>query len=100
MPSSKAKGWHREDIKAAIRKRGICLEQLSISNGLDPRACSLALIRPHFAAELVIAEFLGLSPRQIWPNRYDDDGAYRHQKSRTHHIRRTASRNAQEGIAA
>jgi Ner family transcriptional regulator len=96
----KARGWHREDIKAAIRKHGITLEELSVANGLDPRACSLALLRPHFAAELVIAEFLGRSPRELWPQRFDDDGTYRHPKSQDHHTRRGWGRNVEEERAA
>lgn len=94
------RGWHREDIKAAIRKQGVSLEQLSEANGLDRRSCSLALLRPHFAAELVIAEFLGLSPRQLWPHRYDADGTYRHPKSRDHHSRRQMAAERQNGAAA
>ncbi len=96
----RAKGWHREDVKAAIRKRGISLEQLSEANGLDKRACSLALLRPHFAAELVIAEFLGVSPRQIWPHRYDSDGTYKHPKSRTYHTSRRRVRQRLNEAAA
>ncbi len=94
---AKAKGWHREDVKAAIRKRGTDLEELSVSNGLGPADCSTALRRPHFAAEMVIAEFLGVSPRQIWPHRYGADGAYRHPKSRTYHTRRGRIRERQNG---
>ena len=94
------KGWHREDIKAAIRKRGTSLERLSLTNGLGPADCSSALRRPHFAAELVIAEFLGLSPRQIWPDRYDAAGQYRHAKSSTYHIRRRDLCNSKNGTAA
>jgi len=97
--SRRAKGWHREEIKAAIRMRGITLEQLSQDNGLDPRACSLALSRPHWAAEMVIAEYLGVSPRQIWPQRYDGE-AYRHPKSREHHIRQGRGRECQKDVAA
>lgn len=97
--SAKPKGWHKEDIKAAIRKRGISLEQLSEANGLDKRMCSLALIRPHFVAELVIAEFLGVSPRQLWPQRYDSDGTYKHPKSRTYHTRKGRVRQRQNGEA-
>lgn len=93
-------GWHREEIKAAIRMRGISLEALSETNGLDKRSCSLALLRPHFAAELVIAEFLGVSPRQIWPQRYDGDGTYRHSKSRKYHTRKGRVRECQNGEAA
>lgn len=95
-----SQGWHREDIKAAIRKRGTSLEKLSEANGLDRRACSLALLRPHFAAEMVIAEFLGVSPRQIWPQRYDGDGTYRHPKSRTYHTRRWRGGERLNGDAA
>lgn len=94
------KGWHREQIKAAIRMRGVTLEQLSEDNGLDKRACSLALIRPYWAAEMVIAEFLGVSPRQIWPQRFDPNGFYLHPKSRNHHTQHAAARNVEEGRAA
>lgn len=94
------RGWHREDIKAAIRKRGVTLEELSQANGLPRNACSLALLQPNFGAELVIAEFLGRSPREIWPHRYDADGTYRHPKSRTHHSRRQMAAERQNGEAA
>lgn len=95
-----AAGWHREDIKAAVRKRGVCLEGLSKSAGLELRACSSALLRPHFAAELVIAEFLGVSPRQLWPHRYDADGTYRHPKSRAHHTEKSRRGARQKGTMA
>jgi len=96
--AKKPTGWHREDIKAAIRKRGTSLKELALANGLGLADCSLALIRPHFAAELAIAEFLGVSPRQLWPHRYDGDGTYRHPKSQSHHTRRRcgAERQKQE----
>ena len=93
-------GWHREDIKAAVRKRGVSLEELSLSNGLEKRACASSLCRPHFAAELVIAEFLGVSPRQIWPQRFLPDGTYRHLKSLNHHTRHGGARECQNGAAA
>lgn len=72
------KGWHPEDIKAAVRKQGVTLTRLARDNGLPEHACRAALYRPHFRAELVIAEFLGLSPRQIWPGRFLPDGARAH----------------------
>lgn len=94
------KGWHREDIKAAVRKRGITLERLAEDNGLDKRECSLALLRPSYAAEMVIAEFLGVSPREIWPQRYDADGTYRHPKSRNYHTRKGRVPKRQNAAAA
>ena len=99
MPQDAA-GWHREDIKAAIRKRGVSLEQLSLDAGLSACACSMALLRPHFGAELAISELLGLSPRQIWPHRYDSDGAYRYPRSRKHHIENRLRRARQKGTPA
>jgi len=93
-------GWHKEDIKAAIRKRGITLEALSIEHGLDRRACAYTLYRPNFAAELVIAEFLGVVPRQIWPQRYDQAGNYKHRKSRNYHTRHDRRCECQKGAAA
>lgn len=92
--------WHKEDIKAAIRKRGITLEELAVANNLPSGACAMALFRPHFAAELTIAEFLGLSPRQIWPQRYDADGTYLHPKSQNHHSRCGGGGERQKGAAA
>jgi Ner family transcriptional regulator len=71
------RGWHKEDIKAAIRKTGTTLEGLSIANGLQPKACAQALHRPAIVAELVIADYLGFSPRQIWPQRFEPDGRRR-----------------------
>jgi len=55
-------GWHKEDIKAAIRKRGVTMEALSLANGLHVNARTMALIRPSIHAERVIAEYLGVSP--------------------------------------
>lgn len=96
MPK-KPTGWHKEDIKAAIRKRDITLEKLSTDNGLHFKACTMALFRPNYAAEVVIAEFLGVSPRQIWPQRYDGGGAYRHPRSRNNYNRRACGGERQKG---
>lgn len=66
--------WHPEEIKAAVRMRGSTLYDLSRDAGLPEHACRNALARPHFDGEMTIAEFLGVSPRQIWPSRYRPDG--------------------------
>jgi Ner family transcriptional regulator len=97
---SRVKGWHKEDIKAAIRKRGTTLVELSLANGLVRDACSLALIRPYFTAEMVIAEFLRVSPRQIWPQRYNEDGSAKHAGSQRNYMRRQSERARQIGEAA
>jgi Ner family transcriptional regulator len=94
------KAWHKEDIKAAVRKRGKTLIELSKASGHPAGTCSIALFRPHFAGELVIAEFLGVSPREIWPQRYDADGSYLHPKSEAHHTRRLPPEECQKGEQA
>lgn len=67
--------WHPEEIKAAIRIRGSTLEELSRTNDLINCACRRACRLPHLDGELAIAEFLSLSPREIWPSRFRTDGS-------------------------
>lgn len=74
MARSKS-GWHREDIKAAVRKTGFTLKALALKNGLCESACRMALIssqRP--AGEKAITEHLNINPHAIWPDRYHPDG--------------------------
>lgn len=68
---TKSQDWHPEDIKAAIRKRGMTTSQLSRSNGLAESTLR-NVFRHHWPkGEKIIAEFLGLTPRDIWPSRYE-----------------------------
>lgn len=82
--SARQRGWHREDIKAAIRKRGTTVTQLALDNGLSDSACRVALVRPSPAGESVIASFLGVPLQVLWPDRYDPYG------------RRLATRNVRD----
>ncbi|WP_332117278.1 helix-turn-helix transcriptional regulator [Azorhizobium caulinodans] len=66
--------WHREQIKAAVRMRGLCLSQLSEDAGYEPSSIYRALVRPWPAMERVIANALGCQPQDIWPSRYDRAG--------------------------
>ena len=66
--------WHPEDIKAAIRKTGITLMELSARHGFSQSACNNALRMRSYRLELVIAQHLGLRPEEIWPSRYSDAG--------------------------
>lgn len=63
--------WHREDIKAAIRRRGVTLAELAGCFGVHRSAVSIALQRPYPRLEAMIAKFLGETPQAIWPSRYD-----------------------------
>lgn len=82
--AKRGKRWHREEIKTAVRMRGVTLTQLSRDNGLVPSACRHAVIQPHYAGEQAIAEFLGIAPQKIWPDRYDGE-TYLHPSSRLYH---------------
>ncbi|MFQ4137379.1 helix-turn-helix domain-containing protein [Nodosilinea sp. PGN35] len=62
---------HVEDIKAALRKQGWTLTGIAKELGVGPSAISHALTRQRSRrVEKVIAAKLGLSPREIWPQRY------------------------------
>lgn len=62
--------WHVEDIKCELRKKRITLKSLSINAGLAPSTLNNALRVSYPKAERIIAEALGLEPRDIWPSRY------------------------------
>jgi Ner family transcriptional regulator len=63
-------GWHAEDVKAAVRKKGTTLTALSNKHGYSDSYLRGTLIRQRPYGERVIAEFLGVSPADIWPERY------------------------------
>ena len=73
--------WHPEDVKAAIRKSGITLSELSERAAYEGSATRQALRRPWPAVEGVIARRLGLQPQDIWPSRYTPDGTPRRIRS-------------------
>jgi len=91
------KPWHREDIKAAVRKTGLTLEGLSLKHGLAPHACSVALCGRHPPAEAAIAEHINVPLWDLWPARWrrphrDGDPAIR-----IDHRRRKKSRTGGPG---
>jgi len=79
----RARNWHPEDIKAAIRKKDTTLTELALAYGLPECSVRYAMRHPHFDGEMAIADYLSLSPRQIWPSRFDSDGIRRHRRLRT-----------------
>ena len=74
MGDIQSRGWHREDIKAAIRKRGTTMNDLARERGLPASTVRNALSRPVFAGEVAIAEFLGIAAHELWPDRWTPDG--------------------------
>ncbi|MFA0626308.1 transcriptional regulator [Vibrio sp. 10N.222.49.A3] len=59
----------REDIVAALHKKGLTLRALSILNGYKPTTLNNALNGPYEKAEKIIAKALDVEVRDIWPER-------------------------------
>ena len=70
-------GWHREDIKAAIRKTGSTLTSLSRQHGYEASAVHKTLGQQWPAVERIIADFLDIPAQNLWPDRYHADGTPR-----------------------
>jgi Ner family transcriptional regulator len=72
-------GWHREDIKAGLRKRHGPITALSVAWGYNRGAITNTLLRPDFSpsVEQRIAEALGEHPHTLWPDRWTPEGTPR-----------------------
>lgn len=76
--NTSAQGWHREQIKAAIRMRGISCADLSKRLRVTPEAVGLVIRGKHWSAvERGIARFLGVALHELWPDRYHANGRSR-----------------------
>jgi len=60
----------QHDIRAAIRRQGQTLTGIARRYSLEESSCRVALLRRHRAGEQAIADFLGVSPADLWPDRY------------------------------
>ena len=65
------KNMHRAYIIAMIQEKGKTLYQLSVEAGLHPRTLGNALDRKYPKGEKIIADFIGKTPEEIWPTRYE-----------------------------
>lgn len=95
-PATRAKDWHKADIKAALEKRGWTLRRIAIKHNISPRAISQALHSRYPASERRIAAELGLHPMVIWPSRYDEDGNSNARRGK----KRSSARRAAHGKSA
>ena len=71
------KVWHIEDIKAEVRKRGATMSEVALNAGLYPNQLSQCLRFPSPRSNQAIAEFLGLTVHDLWPQWFDADGQRR-----------------------
>jgi len=74
--------WHPEDIKAALRKRGVTLTALSVKHGWAKGTAAVVLRRPAASVQAAIAAVIGKPPQAIWPSRYNADGTPRRRNQR------------------
>jgi Ner family transcriptional regulator len=77
MPES---GWHRADIVAAIHKRGTSLRALARQHGKADSTLRAALQKPRGPSNLIIADFLGRTLHELWPQWFDRHGRLRPQR--------------------
>ncbi len=70
----KTKDWHPADIVAAFKKRGTTITRVAREMNLCESYLRQATKRPYPKAERILADYLGLTPQQIWPSRYHEDG--------------------------
>lgn len=66
--------WHKQDIKAAIYKRGYTMAQLARENQLSESTVRDALNRPITSGELVISRFLNIPLHELWSMRWTNNG--------------------------
>ena len=65
-------------IRYRLGQRGYTYADVERQYGLPARTACKAAVVPYFDGEMAIAEVLGLSPRQIWPSRFNIETGARH----------------------
>ncbi len=86
------KDWHPADIKAALDKAGWTLRALAKHHGLTTSTpLSHTFLRSYPANEKRIADAIGVTPQEIWPSRYFEDGSKKPRGLRALRLKSTAS---------
>lgn len=67
-------GWTPNQVKDALAERGTNLSELARRFDFAESYLRNALYRPLHTGEQIIAKFLGVEAKEIWPDRYDDNG--------------------------
>lgn len=62
--------WSKAKIKCALEEKGMTLTGLAELKGVRPDAMRAVWGRPVRAAEKALAEFLDVSPAELFPDRY------------------------------
>lgn len=71
-------GWHKAEIEAACRVRGLSIPKLARKHKYTPAAFYLTLTSRHWPkVEGIISIYLGVPLHELWPDRYLADGSPR-----------------------
>lgn len=90
-------GWKKEYIKYRIRIQYGTLRALAKQAGVIPQYLSDTLNRPQPKGEGIIAQALGVSPAEIWPERYTEAVMRNWRHWRRHDNLKVANFNASGG---
>lgn len=86
-------------VACALRLRGSSLSALARAEGVTASALSHVMTKPNRHLEAVIARAIGLTPQQVWPERFDADGERRH-RHRPQYRKRVERRSNGKGGGA
>lgn len=64
------KTWTWPKIKCAIEERGMTLTGLAELNGITPSLFRSVRTKTHRPSEKAIADFIGVKPAELFPDRY------------------------------
>lgn len=96
MPNNK----HPEDIKAAIRKTGITLEELGEKTNVPGNTVRKSLYVPCPKGNRVVAKYLGQTVHDLWPEWFDENGNRILSKTGSKHTSRQSRGHGQKRRAA
>lgn len=60
-----------EEVRYLLNSKGLTYADVDRMFGLTDGTARTTVRHPHIQGELAIAEALSLSPRQLWPSRYN-----------------------------
>ncbi len=90
------RGW----VIWQLRNRGWSLSRIALQEGVSVQAVSMALMVPSSHLQQVIAETLGLTPQQLFPEFFDAAGRRLGRTREQHRITRPGRGNVEEERAA
>ncbi len=66
--------WDEWAIRAELRRRGHTFRALAKESGFNASTISSALCKPSTRVNLFIANTLGITPHELWPDWFYEDG--------------------------